>query len=168
MAQAGDTLTNALGESITFRETTADSGGDRLLLEVLYLPSDRRPPAHYHPRQEERFEVLEGEIVVKRGDEEHTFEAGDLFEVAAGTVHAMWSGEAPETRLRWEIVPALKSEDFFEAIWSLPEDRRPSPLTLASILTRHRHEFRLASPPYPLQRIVFGTMAFFGRLLGRG
>ncbi len=65
MAQAGDTLTSARGESITFRETSADSGGERLVLEVLYLPSDRRPPAHYHPRQEEHFEVLEGEIVVK-------------------------------------------------------------------------------------------------------
>lgn len=167
MAQAGDILSNALGETITFLETAADSGGERLVMEVLYLPSHVRPTLHYHPRQEEHFEVLVGEIAVKRGDEEHTFGAGEKFEVPVGTVHTMSLGNATETRLRWEIRPALDTEGFFEAMWSLPEDRRPSPLRLASILTRHRHEFRLAAPPYPVQRIVFGTLALVARLLGQ-
>lgn len=166
MAQAGDTLENEIGESITFVETAADTGGERLVMEVVYLPSHVRPPLHLHPRQRERFEVLTGEIVVQRGNEEATFVAGDSFDVPAGTVHQMTAGEAPETRLRWEIVPALDSEGFFEAMWSLPEDRRPNPLRLAWILNRHRHEFRLARPAYAVQRVVFGTMALVGRLLG--
>lgn len=166
MARSGDTLENALGETITFVETAADSAGERLLMEVLYLPSHVRPPLHLHPKQEERFEVLEGEIRVKLGDEDSTFAAGDSFTVPVGTPHLMEAGDAPQTRLRWEIRPALDSEGFFEAMWSLPEDRRPSPLRLAAILTRHRHEFRLAATPYPLQRVVFGTLALFARLLG--
>ena len=109
MAQTGDILSNALGETITFLETAADSGGERLVMEVLYLPSHVRPTPHYHPRQEEHFEVLEGEIAVKRGDEEDTFGAGEQFEVPAGTVHTMSMGSSPETRLRWEIRPALNS-----------------------------------------------------------
>jgi quercetin dioxygenase-like cupin family protein len=167
MVQAGDTLENPIGESITFVETAADSGGERLVMEVVYLPSDVRPPLHYHPRQNERFEVLTGEIVVRRDSEETTFVAGDSFTVPAGTVHQMVAGEAPETRLRWEVLPALDSESFFEAMWTLPEDRRPSPLRLAWILTRHRHEFRLASPAYWIQRIVFGTLALVARLTGQ-
>jgi hypothetical protein len=136
-------------------------------MEVLYLPSDVRPPLHYHPSQNERFEVLTGEIVVRRGTEETTFQAGDSFTVAAGTVHQMVAGEAPETRLRWEVRPALDSAGFFEAMWTLPEDRRPSPLRLAWILNRHRHEFRLASPAYWIQRVVFGTLALVARLMGQ-
>ena len=166
MAQAGDTLENALGESITFVETAADTDGERLVMEVVYLPSHIRPPLHLHPKQEERFDVMSGEIVVRRGSDETTFVAGESFEVPVGTPHQMTAGEAPETRLRWEIRPALDSEGFFEAMWSLPEDRRPNPLRLAWILNRHRHEFRLAKPAYGVQRVVFGTMALVARLLG--
>src|SRR5687768_3990241 len=69
MAYRGQTLENpASGERITFRETAADTGGELLAID-LELPAGRRVPGgqHIHPKQEERFEVVEGTMRFKLG-----------------------------------------------------------------------------------------------------
>lgn len=36
-----------------------------LTVEAYFAPRGNRPPAHYHPRQDEHFEVLEGSLRVQ-------------------------------------------------------------------------------------------------------
>jgi hypothetical protein len=74
------------------------------------------PPEHFHPSQTERFEVLEGAMRTLIGGEERTYGPGEPFEVPAGTPHQM-AAEGP-TRTRWEVRPALRTADFFEALYS--------------------------------------------------
>jgi mannose-6-phosphate isomerase-like protein (cupin superfamily) len=69
MAQRGQTLENpASGERITFRQTSANTGGELLAID-LELPANRRVPGrqHIHPQQAERFEVVEGTMRFKLG-----------------------------------------------------------------------------------------------------
>ena len=69
MAYTGQTLENpASGERITFRRTAADTGGELLAID-LELPAGRRVPGgrHVHPKQEERFEVVEGTMRFRLG-----------------------------------------------------------------------------------------------------
>jgi len=66
MARVGEVLENPVsGQRIIFRKTASDTGGELLEVESVYTkPSPSRPPAHYHPYQEERFVVLSGKLNV--------------------------------------------------------------------------------------------------------
>lgn len=69
MAYRGQTLENpASGERIVFRQTSAVTGGELLAID-LELPAGRRVPGgqHIHPKQEERFEVVEGTMRFRMG-----------------------------------------------------------------------------------------------------
>ena len=88
---------------------------DELVMEASYSGEAGMPPAHLHPSQTERFEVLEGSMSTIIGDEERVYEAGEMFAVAAGTPHQMAAQEP--TRTRWEVRPALRTAEFFERLY---------------------------------------------------
>jgi quercetin dioxygenase-like cupin family protein len=70
MARQGDVVENPLtGERVTFLETVGDTGGDLLRFEYA-LPPGWFVPAHIHPRQEERHEVLSGTLRGRVGGQE--------------------------------------------------------------------------------------------------
>lgn len=153
MARPGLTITDpTTGQKITFVETAAQSGGERLVLESTYQPAKGRPPLHKHPSQVERFEVLEGTLDVRIGRRRRTLVEGDTLEIAAKEPHAM----AGEARVRWEIVPALRTEQFLEAVC----DPHATPAARLGTAWNYRDEFRLTGPAGVL-------MAVAGRFLAR-
>ncbi len=88
---------------------------EALVMEATYSGEAGMPPMHLHPSQTERFEVLEGSMNTKIGDEERVYEVGEAFEVPAGTPHQMAAQEP--TRMRWEVTPALRTAEFFERLY---------------------------------------------------
>jgi mannose-6-phosphate isomerase-like protein (cupin superfamily) len=174
MAQPGDELFNPITrQRLIFRRTTAQTGGELLEVESVYeVGNDRPPPLHHHPRQEERFEMLEGALHARVGREQRRLEAGEQLVVAPRIDHAIWNGNDTPARLRWEVRPALRTEEFFEAFWRLAEEGRvtgagvPPPLHSAVLLREFRQEFRLARPPALVQALVFPPLAALGRALG--
>ena len=147
MARRGLTLTDpTTGQTITFQQTAADTGGALLELESTYVPSRGRPPLHSHPGQDEHFEVVEGTLLVRMGGRRRTLTAGEVLDVPAGTRHAM-HGDA---RVRWEVRPALATEAFLTAIC----DPHASASARLATAWRHRAEFRLAGPPGLLLMLV--------------
>ena len=88
---------------------------EALEMEASYSGEAGMPPEHLHPSQAERFEVLEGSMRTKIGSEERVYEAGEVFEVPAGTPHQM-AAQGP-TRTRWEVRPALRTAEFFERLY---------------------------------------------------
>lgn len=160
------------GERLIFRKTAAETNGELLEMEAIYNPKSPPPPLHYHPYQEEQFQVLGGAFRVKVGEVERTFQTGEAFTVPAGMPHWMHNVSDEEGRLLWQIRPAMKSQDFFATMWGLAAagktnaDRVPNLLQLAVILRAHRDEFRASNPPYFVQRLLFGLLAPIGRLLG--
>ena len=94
------------------------------MLEVIasYGPEGHPPPPHFHPAQDEHFEVLEGVVRTIVDGEERSYEAGETFDIPAGTVHQLAAD--PPARLKWEVRPALKTADFFEAVYGgdIPPD----------------------------------------------
>ena len=173
MVEAGDALENPVsGQHLIVRNAARDTGGELLEVEAVYTkPTPSRPPAHYHPRQEERFEVLDGKLNVLVDGQERTLEEGEVLTVAPGVPHQMWAAEAG-VRVNWQTRPALKTESFFETVWGLAKDGKvndkgvPSLLRAALIAREYEDEFRLASPPWAVQRLLFGSLAPIGRLLG--
>ena len=88
---------------------------DVLVMEASYSGEAGMPPVHLHPSQTERFEVLDGSMRAKIGDEERVYEVGEVFEVPAGTPHQM-AAQGP-TRTRWEVSPAMRTAEFFERLY---------------------------------------------------
>jgi len=152
MAKAGDVLDNPFtGQSLTFRRTAADTGGDLLEVESTWASGGQAPPEHYHPRQEEHFEVLEGELQVRIGDAERTVRAGETIDVPPGTPHAMWNAGPAAARALWQTRPALRTEGFFELVWGLAQAAHagregPSGDEVAGMLREYSDEFRLGRP----------------------
>lgn len=169
MARAGQTI-EGFDSSITFVETSAESGDERVVVEIAYSGSGVRPPAHYHPSQDERFEVLEGEIRVQLGDEERTLRPGDELDITAGTQHRMWC-EVP-SRQRWTTTRALRTERFFETLWGLQQNGKagrepgPSKEQLALTMQHFRPEFRLVEAPVPIPALTLPAIALLARAKG--
>ena len=58
MIRAGDTLVNQItGETIEFLETSAETDGAYVMIEVTVAPGAAMPMAHVHPKQTETFGV---------------------------------------------------------------------------------------------------------------
>ncbi len=113
-------------------------GEDLLEMEASYGPQAALPPEHLHPRQDERFEVLEGTLRAVVDGVERRYAAGDAFEVPAGTPHTM-TGEGP-VRMRWQVRPARRTAEFFERLYGGGD--------LTGILDEFREELQLV-PPRP-------------------
>jgi quercetin dioxygenase-like cupin family protein len=107
-----------------------------LVMEQSYDAGAEPPLPHYHPSQDEHFEVLEGSIALRVGHEHRTVPAGESFDIPRGTVHTMGPSGGP-ARVRWEVRPALRTEAFLTEMPEAFEDR------LAHV-QRHAAEIRLA------------------------
>ena len=112
MAHEGQELEGRDG----FRLKLLKISEDLLEMEALYTGRGRLPPEHYHPRQDERFDVLEGAVRAVINGEKLRYVAGQRFEIPAGTPHQM-AGDGP-ARVHWEIRPALRMAEFFEEAYS--------------------------------------------------
>jgi glyoxylate utilization-related uncharacterized protein len=153
------------GSTITF----VDSSDERVVVEIAYDGNGVKPPTHLHPSQEERFEVLDGEINVLLDGERRTLARGETLLVPPGTPHQMWA-DAP-ARQRWETRPALKTERFFETLWGLQQDGllegdpRKSKLQMALTMRHFRDEFRLTELP-SAQKAALPLVALVARARG--
>jgi quercetin dioxygenase-like cupin family protein len=162
-------LTYKTGEQRVFLKTGADTDGELLEMDVTYIPDSPRPPMHYHPNQEEKFEVIAGRFKVNIAGDERIYNPGDTFIVPKNTEHWMQNVSTEQGRVNWQVRPALRTQEFFTKMWHASENspgEGPGIVQLAVLLTSFRNEFIVSNPPLPVQRILFGILAPIGRLLG--
>jgi mannose-6-phosphate isomerase-like protein (cupin superfamily) len=167
MAYTRQTLDNPVsGERITFRQTAADTNGELLAID-LELPANRRVPGglHIHPKQEERFKVVEGTMRFRMGREKVVAGPGEVVVVPPGVKHDFANAGDDEALVRVEVRPALKMEKLFETAVGLAEQGRtmlggiPRPLDLALFVEEFEDEVQGAFPPRWLQRIFLAPLA---------
>ena len=145
---------------------------DRLEVEVSYLPGGSPPPAHFHPDQDECFELLSGELEARVDGECRTLRAGDVVRIPRGSVHAMWNPNEMPVKAVWVTTPRGRTEDWFRELDSLQRAGRvdakgmPGPLAFAVYLTEYRDTFRLAAKPRGLIRGALAALAIVGRRRG--
>jgi quercetin dioxygenase-like cupin family protein len=131
MAHEGQELTGRNGFRVRFLRITDEV----LEMEAFYSGEGGLPPSHFHPRQDEHFEVLDGAVTTVVAGEERRYVAGESFDVPAGTPHQM-AGDGP-AHVRWEVRPTLRTPEFFERAYSADPG--------ADFLETFAEEFRLAS-----------------------
>jgi mannose-6-phosphate isomerase-like protein (cupin superfamily) len=173
MADDCEELSNPItGQSITIRETAAATNGECLTLESVWAKPMRKPPLHYHPNQEERFRVLEGELAVTVGGHERTLRTGDTLTIAAGEPHEMSPAGPGQARATWQTRPALRTEEMMRTAFGLAEDGKvdrhglPRALRLVAIGHEYSPEIRLTRPPWRIQRRILAMLAPLARVCG--
>jgi quercetin dioxygenase-like cupin family protein len=172
MAKPGDEFVDQEGGKILFRETAGTTHGDLLEVEVTYPPHSARPPAHYHPSQEEHFAVMGGIIRAVIDGQEEVYGEGDEFVIPPGTSHQMHNDSDEPGSVIWQTRPAMNTEVFFETIWGLAQDGNINHGGIADLLQRivvgqeYRDIFRLSNPHDIVQRGLFAVIAPIGRIAG--
>ena len=168
MITTGQTLRNSVtGETLVFRTTSADTNGERVVVETFVEPNGAVAAAHVHPEQEELFEILAGELQFRVGKNTIVAKPGDRVLVPAGTAHRFENIGNETAHFVCEVSPALGFEQLIETMFSLAEDGKvnkkgmPNPLRLAVIARHHFGDVRLPFPPAWLQRLglAFGAPA---------
>jgi hypothetical protein len=110
-----------------------------LSMDATWTGGGQLPPPHFHPNQDEHFEVHEGSLRAIIDGVERTIGAGESFDVPRGTVHQMTAAEGG-CRATWEVRPALRTEAFFRAMAAAEGNK----LRQLEVVTKHADEFRLA------------------------
>jgi quercetin dioxygenase-like cupin family protein len=175
VATPGASIENPVnGERITWVETAADSDGALLSFDLALRPGAAVAAEHRHPRQEERFSVLAGEIGLSVAGEERVLGVGEEMAVAPGVAHRWWNVDAGESVVRVELRPALETEIFFETFFGLARDGKtnakgiPGLLQIAVAYSQLGDSCpQVLKPPPLIQRLVLGPLAPIGRALGR-
>jgi quercetin dioxygenase-like cupin family protein len=175
MAYTGQTIQNPVsGEKITFIQTSADTDGELLEIELELSPDGAVPGAHIHPEQEERFEVVEGTMAFRMGMKKIVAGPGEVVTVPAGKVHAFKNAGDETAKVRVQVRPALQMEKLFETTVALAEDGRttgkgmPKPLDLALFVREFQREVKAPFPPAPVVRAMLAPLAWMATRKGHG
>jgi quercetin dioxygenase-like cupin family protein len=172
MAYKGKQVFNPqTGQHIRFLKTARHTSGQLLEMETTYDPFSKEPLTHYHPRQEEDFTVIAGELTVKINGELRILKAGDKLHIPQHTHHAMWNNSSQTTVVNWQVRPALDTEYLLETANGLAADgkinaAKPSLLQTAILLNKFGQVFRLSKPPAAVQKILFCMLTPFAWLAG--
>jgi quercetin dioxygenase-like cupin family protein len=120
MIKPGDTMRNPVtGERMTFLKTSAQTGGEYVLVELEAEPGGIVAAAHIHPAQTETFEVVRGTLAVELDGRELEARPGDILVVEPGVAHAWWNGGDDTLVCRCEVRPARQFEDLTEATFDV-------------------------------------------------
>jgi mannose-6-phosphate isomerase-like protein (cupin superfamily) len=133
-----ETLKLTPHETVTIRSASPEL----LDVEGRWGPGGKPPPAHYHPEQDEHFEVLEGTLTAKLNGEERDLRPGETLAIPRRTPHQIWNRGQVEARAIWQTRPALRTENWFRSIDRLFREGRvgkngmPGPLALRRLPDR--------------------------------
>ena len=143
--------------------------GENMSVETWIEPKGGLPP-HLHPRQEERWSVIDGRIQLRLGSEKRVIgpEDGEVV-VKPGTVHGFKSVTDSDTHMRCYVIPALGLEEFLTDSAAAAQQglilRGDVPRGLkgarwaASFLKRHQEDVVMTWPPRFVQRALIALLA---------
>ena len=163
------------GERITMLAIAEETGGELTRMEIRVRPGPGEwvGPDHFHPLQEERFQVVRGAPIFRIDGQERPAEPGEAVTVPVGVSHIFRNGGPEELQMISEYRPGLKSvETFFATFFGLASDgkltRRGRPPLLQSVLTlwELRDYLVVTRPPPAVQRLLFPPLAAMARLRG--
>jgi mannose-6-phosphate isomerase-like protein (cupin superfamily) len=174
MAYIGQHLENPVtGEKLTFVETAASTDGARVVVDLELAADGKVPGVHVHPKQEEKFEVLQGTMKFRYGMKKIVAKAGETVVVPAGKVHDFANAGVGPAHVRVTISPALKMEEMFETNVALAKEGKtmksgmPKPLELALFVREFKDEVQAPFPPPVVVRGVMAPLAAIAKLRGR-
>ena len=154
-------------------DVQASASGELLRAETIVQPGGGAGPLHRHRFQEERFEILEGEIVGRIGRTRRRVRAGERFVVPPDAPHTFTVEADEPARFITEFRPGLRLAEFFAQIFWLADHGqvdakgRIHPLQAALLARAFPQEFfYLPTIPAPLQQAIARPLAALARRRG--
>ena len=143
---AGTGPTTWFGDAIYTFKATAEATGGSLTLAEASVPPGGGPPPHIHPRNDEAFFILAGEIEFLNGTE--TFRAGEggFVFVPRGTRHRFRNVGLHVARMLFLFTPAAMEGFFREIGTDARAGAAPGPMT-----PRQLQQITELAPKYGLQ-----------------
>ena len=154
----------------------------RFMLEYIYRPftGETAVPAHYHPGATETFDVLAGQARYRLQGREESAKPGDQIVMPAGIPHVHpWSASDEPLHVRQTaetqpadpagIIASLQAQITLFGLAAAGKVNKaglPGLLQLAVLAQATMPATFLARPSSSVQRILFGTLAHCGSLLG--
>jgi quercetin dioxygenase-like cupin family protein len=134
---------NVLGIPMNIRIHGRDTGGTLSVVESLDSPGGG-PPPHIHHREDETFQIIEGEYEWMVGGETFVTKAGDTLFAPRGIPHTYQYIGSGQGRLTC-VIPPAGFEGFFERISAMtPQEPQDIPRVIGI-----GGEFGVKFPPLP-------------------
>jgi mannose-6-phosphate isomerase-like protein (cupin superfamily) len=146
---------------------------ERAVGELLAVPGAAVAGPHSHPRQVERFEVVEGVMGYRCGARRGELGAGESVTVPAGTVHDWWNAGERDLRALVTVTPPGRFVAMIGAVWGLAAVGRtnakgmPGAVDAALLMEAFGDEIVFERPPRAVQRALALTVAPIARRRGR-
>jgi mannose-6-phosphate isomerase-like protein (cupin superfamily) len=154
-------------------DVEASASGELLRAEAVVQPGGGGGPLHRHRFQEERFEILEGEIVGRIGRTRRRVRAGETFLVPPDAPHTFTVETDQPARIITEFRPGMRLAEFFMQIFWLADHGhidakgRIHPLQAAMLARAYPQEFfYLPTMPASLQQAIARPLAALARKRG--
>ena len=173
MIKKGDTLVNVrTGQRMTFLKTWAETNGTQLKIECVSPVTPEREKLHYHPYQENRFTLTQGQLLFTIDGKEKLALAGDIISIPKNIPHSFYNSGRTDAHYFQEFFPALKIDSLFESFFVLAKGGKlnksgtPNIFRTALILLNFEKEIRLAAPNWKVLKVFFSLLAPIARLMG--
>jgi quercetin dioxygenase-like cupin family protein len=147
--------------------------GNVLRTELWVDPAGGVDIDHVHPHQEERLEVVAGELVYRIDGDERRMGPGDKAVVPAGVPHAFRNEGKEVAHLSFESEPPMELEESVrvgiamagaESFTAGGMPKSPSALLAAAEFSeRYKETTQLRAVPALVTRIAFPPLAWLGR-----
>ncbi len=169
--RVGDSLVNpVVGETVVFTEITGHDDARRFKIRVTLAPGGYVPVAHKHGASRETFEVVEGELTFRHGDETRVLRPGDVVTVEPGEPHAPSNSSGEQAVFTVIIDPGALLGVCLVQLHGFMEETGHGPTSLAGFLQSSRfglaYDVYLADIPIGLQRAGLTLLDPTLRLLG--
>ncbi len=162
--------TSALGVRVVLRPTGAVVDDGNQCFDVIGRPRGFITQPHVHTGQEERFEVIAGEICVVLGRRTHLLRAGDRISVPVGVAHRQVPSGSGESHVRVTVSPAGRTEEFLRRLARLSGEGAftraglPRPVAGAHLILDFADTGHATVPPLPVQRSLARGILALARL----
>jgi quercetin dioxygenase-like cupin family protein len=156
------------GETLRMRRVRDADGQVVLKIDGSLPPRANGPPLHVHLHEREEGSVRAGTLGAQVGKEKIVVPAGGSAVFGAGVVHNWWNAGDDLLEMSGQAIPAVDLDRYLQAVFAVINagaSGRPSIFYMAHVLWRHRHTQIMATPPPPVQRIVFPLIVFIGHIL---
>ncbi len=122
---------NVVGHSYTPKLHT-----ENVFIWHAVVPADTFVPPHIHPMQDEWIIMLDGELEVEFGDDQHRAGPGDTIRMPRGVAHGIFNRSGQTATCIFGVSPSRKLFALFEAL-----DGISDPAELVRISAEHEVDF---------------------------
>jgi GNAT superfamily N-acetyltransferase/quercetin dioxygenase-like cupin family protein len=172
-ANVGERYENPVtGERGVVRIPPREANGHLLVVDLYLRPGAKVAGEHVHPVTTEAFTTVSGRLAVRHGGRALDAGPGTRVQVAPGVAHEFWNPTDEEVRVVVEVQPGERLVQLIRQLFLTAQDGRtdargrPRPLHAAVLGREFADTMRFTSPPWPVQRAVFGLLSPIARITG--